>query len=112
MPPPDVVDKVMSGEGFIIQFEDGLAAHKHRVQILKEEVASGPAGYYFRLHLPIGKEIRNAILHFSDNGIIQKVSSYSESCLLPTWVLLDSLLKICMLLYPLAYLNVLYFLLN
>ncbi len=75
IPPPDIFDKIMAGEAFSFQIHDGLANNKHRIHMLEEEVTFGPTGYYFRLHLPIAKEIMEALWHFRDAGIIQKVLS-------------------------------------
>ncbi len=73
-PPPAIFDKILSGEAFGLLIDDGLAANKHRIQMLQEEVTSGPKGWYLRLHLPIAKEIQDALSTFIDTGIVQKVN--------------------------------------
>ncbi len=75
VPPPYVFEKIMVGEAFAFQIEDGLAANKHRIHKLDEVVTWGPSGYYFDLHLPIADEILDAIWHFIDAGVVKKVSN-------------------------------------
>ncbi len=71
--PPEVTDKILAGQTLAFLIDDGMAPYKHKFTMLKEEVLSGPAGYYFRLHLPLFREIQKGLLHFRDAGIIGKV---------------------------------------
>ncbi len=74
VPPPYVFDRIMEGEAFAFQIEDGLASNKHKLHKLDEAVTWGPSGYYFDLHLPIADEILDALWRFRDGGVVKKVS--------------------------------------
>ncbi len=70
---PDVLNKIQFGDNLALLSDDLLTAYKHLFTVVEEEVNSGPAGYHFQINLPIMEEIVDALMHFRDSGILQKV---------------------------------------
>ncbi len=73
-PPPDVIEKILSGKAITLLSDITMAPYRHIFSELSHEVNSGPAGYFYQPSLPMKDEIKRAILHFTDTGVIQQVS--------------------------------------
>ncbi len=71
--PPDVMEKIQSGDAVTMQLDNSYALYKHQFSLGGEGLFFVPVGYYFRITLPVIHEIQEALIRFLDFGIYWEV---------------------------------------